>query len=440
MPASSAPQRSQYHSVGRLSVPHSPHLSVLATPAAPGLPGAVAGSRGRRDTAADASRRCPTARDCCARRDGAARPGGPASAPPRRHRLEERELVAGGAAVRDSGSRGGGCGVAPAPRAAAAPRRPARWPVRAPARRPPAGRGGRRRRRRGGGRGFGRAADQRLHFRQPRDLVAHRAQLAAEAARAARCSRSLIRRHSSSVYSPTACRTSASASSSSALPPLADRARPGCPCGARAPPRSSPRGRAAGRSPRGAAPRSRRAPWRARRAGALSPAESSRASHCSYWARCCSSAFDRACQYPGRFGHDEAFPLSRSRSCHLVGGEPRHPAEAAGRQENPGRVLQAFHPDAGRGQVRTPGHRAVIGQQHRVVAFEKRLDRIARGPASRWWRTAPAAPRPSAPRLPAARSPGMPSPATANAVAVGGCAWTTAPQSRPAPIDPKMQI
>ena len=31
-PASSAPQRSQYHSVGRFSVPHSPHLSVLATP------------------------------------------------------------------------------------------------------------------------------------------------------------------------------------------------------------------------------------------------------------------------------------------------------------------------------------------------------------------------------------------------------------------------
>src|SRR3954454_1939199 len=41
MPASSAPQRSQYHSVGRLSVPHSPHLSVLATPAAPALPGAA---------------------------------------------------------------------------------------------------------------------------------------------------------------------------------------------------------------------------------------------------------------------------------------------------------------------------------------------------------------------------------------------------------------
>src|SRR6267378_2007663 len=41
MPASSAPQRSQYHSVGRLSVPHSPHLSVLATPAPPGLPGAA---------------------------------------------------------------------------------------------------------------------------------------------------------------------------------------------------------------------------------------------------------------------------------------------------------------------------------------------------------------------------------------------------------------
>src|SRR5438477_6585570 len=40
IPASSAPQRSQYHSVGRLRVPHSPHLSVLATPAAPGLPGA----------------------------------------------------------------------------------------------------------------------------------------------------------------------------------------------------------------------------------------------------------------------------------------------------------------------------------------------------------------------------------------------------------------
>src|SRR5687768_3351122 len=37
MPASSAPQRSQYHSVGRLSVPHSPHLSVLATPGAPVL-------------------------------------------------------------------------------------------------------------------------------------------------------------------------------------------------------------------------------------------------------------------------------------------------------------------------------------------------------------------------------------------------------------------
>jgi hypothetical protein len=28
--ANSAPHRSQYHSVGRLSVPHSPHLSVLA--------------------------------------------------------------------------------------------------------------------------------------------------------------------------------------------------------------------------------------------------------------------------------------------------------------------------------------------------------------------------------------------------------------------------
>src|SRR5438045_1823924 len=40
MPASSAPQRSQYHSVGRFKVPHSPHLSVLATPAAPGLAGA----------------------------------------------------------------------------------------------------------------------------------------------------------------------------------------------------------------------------------------------------------------------------------------------------------------------------------------------------------------------------------------------------------------
>ena len=33
-PASSAPHRSQYHSVGRFSVPHSPHLSVFATPAA----------------------------------------------------------------------------------------------------------------------------------------------------------------------------------------------------------------------------------------------------------------------------------------------------------------------------------------------------------------------------------------------------------------------
>src|SRR5258705_11587177 len=41
MPASSAPQRSQYHSVGRLSVPHSPHLRVLAPPAAPGCPGAA---------------------------------------------------------------------------------------------------------------------------------------------------------------------------------------------------------------------------------------------------------------------------------------------------------------------------------------------------------------------------------------------------------------
>src|SRR5258705_7545205 len=41
MPASSAPQRSQYHSVGRLSVPHSPHLSVFAPPAAPGFPGAA---------------------------------------------------------------------------------------------------------------------------------------------------------------------------------------------------------------------------------------------------------------------------------------------------------------------------------------------------------------------------------------------------------------
>src|SRR6476469_2463207 len=40
MPASSAPQRSQYHSVGRFKVPHSLHLSVLATPAAPGLAGA----------------------------------------------------------------------------------------------------------------------------------------------------------------------------------------------------------------------------------------------------------------------------------------------------------------------------------------------------------------------------------------------------------------
>src|SRR6185437_914855 len=37
IPANSAPQRSQYHSVGRLSVPHSPHLSVLATPGAPVL-------------------------------------------------------------------------------------------------------------------------------------------------------------------------------------------------------------------------------------------------------------------------------------------------------------------------------------------------------------------------------------------------------------------
>src|SRR4051794_29183244 len=41
MPASSAPQRSQYHSVGRLSVPHSPHLSVFAPVAAPGFPGAA---------------------------------------------------------------------------------------------------------------------------------------------------------------------------------------------------------------------------------------------------------------------------------------------------------------------------------------------------------------------------------------------------------------
>src|SRR6478735_729582 len=41
MPASSAPQRSQYHSVGRFSVPHSPHLRVLATPAPPGFAGAV---------------------------------------------------------------------------------------------------------------------------------------------------------------------------------------------------------------------------------------------------------------------------------------------------------------------------------------------------------------------------------------------------------------
>src|SRR5215207_2454349 len=41
MPASSAPQRSQYHSVGRLSVPHSPHWSVFAPPAAPGFPGAA---------------------------------------------------------------------------------------------------------------------------------------------------------------------------------------------------------------------------------------------------------------------------------------------------------------------------------------------------------------------------------------------------------------
>src|SRR6185437_10585540 len=42
IPANSAPQRSQYHSVGRLSVPHSPHLSVLATPGAPGLAAAGA--------------------------------------------------------------------------------------------------------------------------------------------------------------------------------------------------------------------------------------------------------------------------------------------------------------------------------------------------------------------------------------------------------------
>src|SRR4051794_594053 len=33
-PASSAPQRSQYHSVGRFKVPHSAHFKVLATPAA----------------------------------------------------------------------------------------------------------------------------------------------------------------------------------------------------------------------------------------------------------------------------------------------------------------------------------------------------------------------------------------------------------------------
>src|SRR5512144_3016797 len=59
MPASSAPQRSQYHSVGRLSVPHSPHLSVLATPGAPALPD---------DGAAGAS----TAREPCA---GAEPPG-----------------------------------------------------------------------------------------------------------------------------------------------------------------------------------------------------------------------------------------------------------------------------------------------------------------------------------------------------------------------------
>jgi hypothetical protein len=34
-PASSAPQRSQYHSVARFSVPHSPHFKVLAIPDAP---------------------------------------------------------------------------------------------------------------------------------------------------------------------------------------------------------------------------------------------------------------------------------------------------------------------------------------------------------------------------------------------------------------------
>jgi hypothetical protein len=47
-PANSAPQRSQYHSVGRFSVPHSPHLRVFATPEATfaGAAGATSAGRG----------------------------------------------------------------------------------------------------------------------------------------------------------------------------------------------------------------------------------------------------------------------------------------------------------------------------------------------------------------------------------------------------------
>ena len=178
MPASSAPQRSQYHSVGRLSVPHSPHLSVFATPGAPGLPGAVGrGPRSPGPRPRELSR--PTRVAAPARRQRCRR----LPLLLRRDRLEERQLVAGRrrrrASPRARAPRAPRVAVtAPWRRAAAAARRRAR--VQAPARGPPppaAGGGGGRRRCELRG-----AADQALHLRQARDLAAHGAQLPAQPA------------------------------------------------------------------------------------------------------------------------------------------------------------------------------------------------------------------------------------------------------------------
>ena len=202
MPASSAPQRSQYHSVGRLSVPHSPHLSVLATPVAPTLP------RPRLASCVATPPADPTGVASPAGGRGSRGGGGGAFFFLGRDRLEERHLVIRrGRTVGDLGSRTGALALG---RAAAGD----------------TGSGG-------GGSGSGSGATATgggaggsARFGVPLIRPCTSASLAISCPTPLSSPRSRPRRSllswlsatpSASEYSPTACRTSASESSSSTV-------------------------------------------------------------------------------------------------------------------------------------------------------------------------------------------------------------------------------